>query len=85
MSNEDLLAQLEQHIRERYEIAEDDDDFDVDVHLFDYGFIDSIGATALIAHIEKTYSIQVTNQDLMLYSMNTVSEIADFISKKTAR
>ncbi|MEW9702751.1 acyl carrier protein [Paenibacillus sp. SI8] len=85
MSNEDLLAQLEQHIRERYEIEADDDDFGVDVHLFDYGFIDSIGATALIAHIEKTYGIQVTNQDLMLYSMNTVREIAEFISKKTAR
>jgi methoxymalonate biosynthesis acyl carrier protein len=85
MSNEELLQQLEQHIRERYEIEDDDDDFDVDVHLFDYGFIDSIGATALIAHIEKTYGIQVTNQDLMLYSMNTVREIADFIFKKTAR
>jgi methoxymalonate biosynthesis acyl carrier protein len=85
MSNEDLIAQLEQHIRERYEIEADDDDFGVDVHLFDYGFIDSIGATALIAHIEKTYSIQVTNQDLMLYAMNTVREIADFISKKTVR
>jgi acyl carrier protein len=85
MSNDTLLAQLEQHIRERYEIEEDDDDFGVDVHLFDYGFIDSIGATALIAHIEKTYGIGVTNQDLMLYPMNTVREIADFISKKTAR
>ncbi|HEY1212518.1 MAG TPA: acyl carrier protein [Bryobacteraceae bacterium] len=85
MSNEEFIAQLEAHIRERYEIEADDDDFGVDVHLFDYGFIDSIGATALIAHIEKTYGIQVTNQDLMLYSMNTVREIADFISKKTAR
>jgi methoxymalonate biosynthesis acyl carrier protein len=85
MSNEEYLQQLEQHIRERYEIEADDDDFDVDVHLFDYGYIDSIGATALIAHIEKTYGIQVTNQDLMLYSMNTVREIADFIDKKTAR
>jgi methoxymalonate biosynthesis acyl carrier protein len=85
MSNEEYLQQLEQHIRERYEIEPDDDDFDVDVHLFDYGYIDSIGATALIAHIEKTYGIQVTNQDLMLYSMNTVREIADFIDKKTAR
>jgi D-alanine--poly(phosphoribitol) ligase subunit 2 len=84
MSNEEYLQQLEQHIRERYEI-EADDDFNVDVHLFDYGYIDSIGATALIAHIEKTYGIQVTNQDLMLYSMNTVREIADFIDKKTAR
>jgi D-alanine--poly(phosphoribitol) ligase subunit 2 len=85
MSNEQYLQQLEQHIRERYEIEADDDDFDVDVHLFDYGYIDSIGATALIAHIEKTYGIQVTNQDLMLYSMNTVREIADFIDKKIAR
>lgn len=82
---QDLLQELEEHIRNRYEIESDDDDFTVDVHLFDYGYIDSIGATALIAHIEKTYGIQVTNQDLMLYSMNTVREIAEFIHTKTAR
>jgi len=82
---EQLLQQLEEHIRSRYEIEPDDEDFTVDVHLFDYGYIDSIGATALIAHIEKTYGIQVTNQDLMLYSMNTVREIAEFIHTKTAR
>jgi D-alanine--poly(phosphoribitol) ligase subunit 2 len=81
----DLLAQLEDHIRTRYEIEADDDEFTVDVHLFDYGYVDSIGATALIAHIEQTYGIQVTNQDLMLHSMNTVREIADFIQKKTVR
>jgi methoxymalonate biosynthesis acyl carrier protein len=82
---QDVLQQLEEHIRTRYEIEVDDDEFTKDVHLFDYGYIDSIGATALIAHIEQTYGIQVTNQDLMLYSMNTVQEIADFIHKKTAR
>jgi methoxymalonate biosynthesis acyl carrier protein len=82
---QDLLQQLEAHIRTRYDIDADDDEFTKDVHLFDYGYIDSIGATALIAHIEQTYGIQVTNQDLMLYPMNTVQEIADFIHKKTAR
>ncbi|GKS14811.1 acyl carrier protein [Paenibacillus chitinolyticus] len=82
---EEIMKQLEEHIRSRYEIEEDDDDFGVDVHLFDYGFIDSMGATALIAHIEQTYGIQVTNQDLMLYPMNTVREIAQFISTKTGR
>ncbi|EGL13556.1 MULTISPECIES: acyl carrier protein [Paenibacillus] len=82
---EEIIKQLEEHIRSRYEIEEDDDDFGVDVHLFDYGFIDSMGATALIAHIEQTYGIQVTNQDLMLYPMNTVREIAQFISTKTGR
>lgn len=82
---EQLAAELETHIRDRYEIEVDDYDFDRDVHLFDYGYIDSIGATALIAHVEKTYGIQVTNQDLMLYSMNTVNEIASFIAQKTGK
>ncbi|RAV10788.1 acyl carrier protein [Paenibacillus contaminans] len=82
---EQLAAELETHIRDRYEIEADDDDFGRDVHLFDYGYIDSIGATALIAHVEKTYGIQVTNQDLMLYSMNTVNEIASFIAQKTGK
>ena len=82
---EHLAAELEAHIRDRYEIEADDDEFTKDVHLFDYGYIDSIGATALIAHVEKTYDIQVTNQDLMLYSMNTVNEIATFIAQKTGK
>lgn len=82
---EDIVKQLEAHIRTRYEIDPEDDDFGTDVHLFDYGFIDSIGATALIAHIEKTYNIEVTNQDLMLYPLNTIQEIAAFIAQKIAR
>jgi methoxymalonate biosynthesis acyl carrier protein len=82
---EEIVKQLEEHIRTRYEIEPDDEDFGTDVHLFDYGFIDSIGATALIAHIEKTYQIEVTNQDLMLYPLNTIQEIAAFISRKIAR
>lgn len=80
-----IIDQLEQHIRARYEIDEDDDDFGVDVHLFDYGFIDSIGATALLAHIEKTYQIQITNQDLMIHPMNTIEQIAAVIHLKTER
>lgn len=82
---EEIMLELERHIRERYEIDEDDDDFGTDVHLFDYGYVDSLGATALIAHIEKTYGIQVTNQDLMLYPLNTIREIAEFIARKTGR
>ena len=82
---EQIMEELERHIRTRYEIDEDDDEFTTDVHLFDYGYIDSIGATALIAHIEETYGIQVTNQDLMLHPLNTVREISEFIHKKTAR
>lgn len=82
---QDIAKQLEEHIRVRYEIDEDDDEFTPDVHLFDYGFLDSVGATALIAHIEQTYGFAVTNQDLMLHPLNTINEIAAFIGAKIAR
>jgi D-alanine--poly(phosphoribitol) ligase subunit 2 len=82
---EQIMQELERHIRERFEIDEDDEEFTADVHLFDYGYVDSVGATDLIAHIESTYGIQVTNQDLMLYPLNTIREISEFIVKKTGR
>lgn len=82
---EEIVKELEEHIRTRYEIDPDDDDFSTDVHLFDYGFIDSIGAAALIVHIEKKYGFEVTNQDLMLYPLNTINEIASYIDQKIAR
>lgn len=82
---EEIVKELEDHIRNRYEIDPDDEDFTTDVHLFDYGFIDSIGAAALIAHIEKKYGFEVTNQDLMLYPLNTINEIAAYIDQKIAR
>lgn len=85
MDKEQIALELARHIREKYEIDEDDDEFTHDVHLFEYGYVDSIGATALIAHIEKTYGVQITNQDLMLHPMNTINEIAAVIHKKIAR
>lgn len=34
---ERIMEELEKHIRERYGIDDDDDEFTPDVHLFDYG------------------------------------------------
>lgn len=73
---------LEDYIRKTFKVDDDDDDFTDDVHLFDYGYIDSFGATALIVFIEDTYKIEVTNKDIMTYSMNTINEIAEFVSRK---
>ena len=82
MDCDTIIRELEDHIRRRYGIDENDEDFGVDVHLFDYGYVDSIGAAALIAHIEQTYGVQVTDRDIRLYPMNTLREIARFIEAK---
>ncbi len=73
--------QLEDYIRERFDIG-DDPDLTRDTHLFDEGFVDSLGAVAIICFVEDTFSIEVTQRDLILYPMNTINEIATVIKSK---
>jgi D-alanine--poly(phosphoribitol) ligase subunit 2 len=63
----------------KYDVPPDDTDFDNDVHLFDYGFIDSFGAVELITYVEDTFGVRVSPSDLIAYSLNTINEISQFI------
>ncbi|PEE61145.1 phosphopantetheine attachment protein [Bacillus thuringiensis] len=73
---------LRNFIYEKFEIVESDEDFKNDVDLFNYGFIDSLGATVLNAFIEDTFSIEITTKDVMTFPLNTINEITEFISIK---
>lgn len=75
----DVLQRIDAFVRSRFDIAADDPDFGHDVHLFDYGYLDSFGAQALIEHLESTYQIKITDNDLVKYPLNTLSEISRFV------
>ena len=68
-------------IKEHFDIGTDPD-YTVDVHLFDSGFVDSLGAIEIINFAESKWNVEITQKDLTLYPMNTVQEIASVISKK---
>lgn len=70
------------YISENFDIDSDDPDFTVDVNLFDYGFVDSLGATEIVVFIEEYWNIEITQKDLTLYPMNTIAEIADVVDSK---
>lgn len=76
---ERVLSEIDAFLRSKYEIAQDDPDFSNDVHLFDYGYLDSFGAQELIEHIESTYKITIGNDDLVKYPLNTLNEISSFV------
>jgi acyl carrier protein len=76
---ERVLSEIDAFLRTKYEIAQDDPDFSNDVHLFDYGYLDSFGAQELIEHIESTYKITIGNDDLVKYPLNTLNEISSFV------
>lgn len=76
--------EIERFVRTQFEIDADDPDFSRDVHLFDYGYVDSFGAQVLIDHIEKTYAIKVADDDLIKFPLNTVNEIGRFVVDRQA-
>ncbi len=82
MTLDDIRSTLTAHIMQHFQIEPDDDEFTADVHLFDYGYIDSFGAAELTAFVESTFGIEVTKKDLMLHKMNTINEIASFVAMK---
>lgn len=69
-------------IRTNFEIKDDDGDFDFDVHLFDYGYIDSFGAMELTTYVESEFEIEISNTDLVVHPLNTIREIAQFVVKR---
>ena len=62
-------------IKENFSIG-DDPDYTPGVHLFDAGFVDSLGAIEILNFAEERWHIEITQRDLTLYPMNTVQEIA---------
>ena len=77
-----ITEELTTFIRTNYKVGDDDDDFDMDVHLFDYGYIDSFGAVELTSFVEDNFGVHVTDTDLVIHPLNTINEIADFIEKR---
>lgn len=73
---------LRGYIMEHFEIDAGDPDFSDDVHLFDYGFVDSLGATEIVLFLEDTFRIKITQADITLYPMNTINEIAGVVENK---
>ena len=81
MNIEEIIKTLEDYIREQFDIG-NDPDYNSEVDLFEYGFLDSMGAMEVIAFLEEEYSIEITQRDIVLYPMNTIAEIAEVVAFK---
>jgi D-alanine--poly(phosphoribitol) ligase subunit 2 len=77
----DITQELFDYIVTTFEI-DTGGGFDADVNIFDFGYVDSLGAVKIIAELESRYGIEITQRDLMLYPMSTVSEIAAVVKTK---
>lgn len=53
--------------------------------LFDSGILDSFGMVELIVFLEKHYSIQLGEGDLVKENLDTIGHIADLVVSKLAK
>jgi methoxymalonate biosynthesis acyl carrier protein len=84
MDFSDIACKLRGFIREHFNVPETDADFSDDIHLFDYGYVDSFGAVELNSFVEQTFAIKVTPSDLIAFPLNSIREIGTFIAKRRA-
>jgi methoxymalonate biosynthesis acyl carrier protein len=85
MQIDETMMELRVFIREQFKVPKEDNDFNDDVHLFDYGYVDSFGAVDLTSFLERKFSIKVSDNDLIRYPFNTVREISSFVVKRLKR
>jgi D-alanine--poly(phosphoribitol) ligase subunit 2 len=77
-----IRSDLRNFIRRSYSIAENDQDFTDDVHLYNAGYIDPMGSAGLKSFVESKFAIRVNDMDLSKYSMNTIRELSEFVMKR---
>src|SRR6185437_5160407 len=82
LNQETVQADMRNFIRQNYSIAADDGDFTDDVHLYNAGYIDTMGVGTLRKFIESKFAVQMTPADLSTVPMNTVRELSDFVMKR---
>ncbi len=69
-------------IRRAFNVGEEDREFSDDVHLFDYGYIDSFGAVQLIGFIEERFGVKISDTDLVVHPLNTIREIGTLVHSR---
>lgn len=78
----EITTVLDEYVRERFEIESDDPDYSSEVDLFDYGYVDSLGAVEIIMFVEERFGCRISQKDISKYPMNTVREIAEVVLEK---
>jgi D-alanine--poly(phosphoribitol) ligase subunit 2 len=82
METHEIMSELRQFIRQQFGIPENDPDFNDNVDLFNYGYIDSFGAVELTSFMESKFSTTVAESDWATLPLSTIQEISSFISKR---
>jgi methoxymalonate biosynthesis acyl carrier protein len=82
MKTEEIRSELREFVRTRFQVPPDDPDFADDVDLFNYGYIDSLGAADLTAFVEGRLGAKFSAADWVKFPLSTITEISNFVMRR---
>jgi acyl carrier protein len=82
MHTEEISSELRRFVRQQFFIPENDPDFSDDIDLFNYGYVDSIGAVELTGFVERQFGVAFTDSDWINFPLSSVREISMFVAKR---
>jgi Acyl carrier protein len=81
MQLQEIIKEIDSYVRSHFEL-EGDPDYTTEINLFDYGYVDSLGASELIMFAEERFGVTISQRDISKYPMNSVEEIAEVVASK---
>ncbi len=75
---------LREHIINQYIKTKEPEGFNDDYNLIDEGILDSLAIMNLIAWLEKHFSIEFDEGDIVLENFNSVNALLGFVQHKRA-
>jgi acyl carrier protein len=80
----ELVSRLEQFVRQRFRVLDDDPAFTRDAHLFESGYLDSVGIIELIVFIESTFCVELDDAEIFDERFTSIHGISSVIHESLA-
>jgi acyl carrier protein len=73
---------LERFIRRSFRVVDDDPGFSRDAHLFEAGYVDSVGVVELMAFIASTFSVALEDDDIFSDAFTTINGMSSLVAAR---
>ncbi|MEB2285441.1 MAG: hypothetical protein B6D46_01240 [Polyangiaceae bacterium UTPRO1] len=67
------------------EFGDDGSGVSEDANLFESGLIDSFGFVQLVAFLEKTFAIEISDEEVLSDALSSFAKIRSFVADKVGR
>lgn len=74
-----IATELEQFIRTRFEVADDDPDFGPEVDVWEEGYVDSAGVIEVVSHLEELWGVKIPEETLFDPRFTTIRGMSEVI------